>query len=46
MRLYQFLQLHSLVKVVIYGDDQDLVGFLASCEQLKSLTVNDPGIPK
>jgi len=43
-KLYQFLRLPSLVKVVIHGADQVLVDFLASCGQLKSLAVNvSPG---
>lgn len=38
-RLYQFFRSSSLVDVVIYAHPV-LVGFLASCEQLKSLAVN------
>jgi len=40
IRLYQFLRLPSLVKVFVQGADPVLIDFLASCEQLKSLTVN------
>ena len=40
MRLYQFLRSPSLVNVISLRADQVLVDFLASCEQLKSLTVN------
>jgi len=42
MKLYQFLRLPSLARVVIHGAGPVLVDFLASCEQLKSLTVNVP----
>jgi len=42
-RLYQFLWLPSLVKVVISARaDQVLANVLALCKQLKSLTVNVP----
>ena len=42
IRLYQFLRLPSLARVVTLKANLVLIDFLASCEQLKSLTVDVP----
>jgi len=41
-KLYQFLRMPSIAKLVIHGADPVLVRFLTSCEQLESLAVNIP----
>lgn len=42
IRLYQFLPLPSLARVVTLKANLVLIDFLASCKQLKSLTVDVP----